>query len=111
MVKRNLLKRVASYFLKQQDDWKVKALIEEHTTIEHIVTHSEHEALLLEAQLIKQYQPKYNVLLKSGNPFLYLLFTHEPEKDLPQFLVVRTKSRHGTYFGPFIHKRDARSSL
>lgn len=104
---KSLKKRVASYFFKQHEDWKVKALIEEHATIEHIVAYNEQEALLLEAQLIKQYQPKFNVLLKSGNPFLYILFTSE---ELPQFLLVRNKKIKGTYFGPFIQKRDARAA-
>lgn len=104
---KSIKKRVASYFLAQNNDWKVKALIEEHVVIEHIVTHTEHEALLLEAQLIKQYQPKYNVLLKSGNPFLYLLFTNE---ETAQFKIVRTKKEKGTYFGPFIQKSDARAA-
>jgi len=104
---KSLKKRVASYFVKQYEDWKVKALIEEHAAIEHIVAYNEQEALLLEAQLIKQYQPKYNVLLKSGNPFLYILFTQE---EIPQFLLVRTKKIKGSYFGPFIQKRDARAA-
>lgn len=100
---KSIRKRVATYFKKQQEDWKINALLEEHATIEHIVTHNEHEALLLEAQLIKEYQPKYNVLLKSGNPFLYLLFTAEPSLE-----IVRTKKTKGSYYGPFIHKQDAR---
>ena len=102
---KNLRKRVSSYFNKQATDWKVHALIQEHATIEHIVTHGEVEALLLEVQMIQQYQPKYNALLKSGDPFLYLLFTSADPRELK---IVRTKRERGTYFGPFIHKTDAR---
>lgn len=104
---KDLKKRVASYFKTQQTDWKVKALIEEHAYLEHIVTHTEPEALLLEAQLIRDNKPKYNVLLKSGQPFVYLLFTKE---EYPQLLLVRNKKQKGTYFGPFLHKRQARSA-
>ncbi len=102
---KDIKKRVGSYFRKQTDDWKIDALIKEHALIEHIVTHNELEALLLEAQLIKKYQPKYNILLKSGNPFIYLLFTDTEPKLLK---IVRVKKEKGSYFGPFIHKKDAR---
>ena len=60
----NLQSRVGSYFTNYAKDWKVKALIDEHVTINHILTNTEHDALVLEAQLIQEYQPKYNRLLK-----------------------------------------------
>jgi excinuclease ABC subunit C len=103
---KSLKKRVASYFQNYEKDWKIKALIDEHTSIDHIITKSEPEALILEAQLIKQHQPKFNVLLKSGQPFVYLLFTTE---NLPKLEFVRNKKKKGTYFGPFLHKQQARS--
>lgn len=102
---KDIKKRVGSYFRKQVSDWKIDALIKEHATIEHIVTTNELEALLLEAQLIKKYQPKYNILLKSGNPFIYLLFTETEPRLLK---IVRIRKEKGEYFGPFIHKTDAR---
>ena len=103
-----LKKRIASYFQKQKTDWKVNALLSETTEIDYIITQSETEALLLEADLVKKYQPKFNVLLKSGQPFLYLLVTEDP---LPALKLVRTKTAKGRYFGPFIHKQQARSVL
>ncbi len=102
---KDIKRRTGSYFRKQNSDWKIDALIKEHASIEYIVTHNELEALLLEAQLIKKYQPKYNVLLKSGNPFIYLLFTDAEPKVLK---IARVKKEKGSYFGPFIHKKDAR---
>ncbi len=102
-----LYKRVSSYFSKQNTDWKVQELIKEHTSIDYIITKSEIEALLLEVQLIQKYKPKYNVLLKSGNPFVYLLIT---EQDLPVLKIVRTKKEKGYYFGPFLQKQKARST-
>lgn len=102
---KDIKRRVGSYFRKQSQDWKIDALIKEHTFIEHIVTQNELEALLLEAQLVKKYQPKYNVLLKSGNPFVYLLFTETEPKILK---IVRIKKEKGSYFGPFTKKQDAR---
>jgi excinuclease ABC subunit C len=74
---KSLKKRVASYFQNQDKDWKIGALIEDHATVEYIITPTEIEASLLEAELIKKYQPKYNVLLKSGQPFIYILFTQQ----------------------------------
>lgn len=110
---KQLRKRVQSYFVNQKTDWKIAELIKEHASIAHIVTHNETEALLLEAQLIRDYKPKFNVLLKSGQPFVYLLFTEIKGaitlKNLPQLEVVRNKKKKGIYFGPFLHKTDARS--
>lgn len=105
---KHLRKRVQSYFVNQKTDWKIAELIQEHATIAHIVTHNETEALLLEAQLIRDYKPKFNVLLKSGQPFVYLLFTQSKE-GRSELEVVRNKRKKGTYFGPFLHKTDARS--
>lgn len=97
--------RVRSYFNGKQADWKIEGLAQEAADVVVIQTKNEAEALLLEAQLVKQYQPKYNVLLKSGQPFIYLLFT---EEILPQLKLVRNKKEKGTYIGPFMHKTDAR---
>lgn len=105
---KSIKKRVSSYFQKKDDDWKIKSLLQEYATIEHIVTQSESEALLLEAQLVRDHQPKFNVLLKSGQPFVYLLFTN-PKKVLPTLEIVRNKNKKGTYFGPFMYKKQARA--
>lgn len=102
---KSLRSRLRSYFSPKNHDWKVQDLLKEYKTVEHIVTKSELEALLLEGKLIKEYQPKFNILLKEGNPFLYLLITNE---ELPNLQVVRVKNKKGTYFGPLLHKKDAR---
>lgn len=102
---KNLYKRVSSYFKNAQDDWKVNELVKEYKTIEHILTKNEIEALLLEAQLIKKFKPKYNVLLKSGTPFIYILITSQ---EIPQIKLVNSKKNKGTYFGPFLYKQKAR---
>lgn len=104
----SLRQRVASYFHNKGKDWKVDSLLAEHSYIEHIVTGTEMEASLLEAHLIRLYQPKYNVLLKTGQPFVYILFTHE---QLPQMKYVRNKKEKGTYYGPFLQKRPARAAF
>jgi len=102
----SLKQRVSSYFQKQTTDWKIASLIKEHDSIDHILTSTEIEASLLEAELIKSNQPKYNVLLKGGQPFVYILFTNQA---IPIIKLVRNKKLRGTYFGPFLHKQQARS--
>lgn len=102
---KSLFNRVNSYFQKTYD-WKIMALVEEYADIDYILTKNETEALLLEAQMVGEHKPKYNVLLTEGQPFLYLFFSTNSE--LPTLEVVRNKSKKGTYFGPFLHKRQAR---
>jgi len=102
-----LFKRVSSYFQKQTSDWKVHTLMSEYADVDYILTKNETEALLLEAQLVGQHKPKFNVLLTSGNPFLYILFTNS---EPTQVKLVRNKKEKGTYFGPFVHKTAARSA-
>ncbi|MCX5924290.1 MAG: GIY-YIG nuclease family protein [Candidatus Dependentiae bacterium] len=100
---KNIADRIASYF-NQPDDFKTSLLLGEATTLETIPTSSEVEALYLEAELIKKYQPKFNKLLKEGNPFIYLFFSQE---KIPTLSIVRTKDEKGTYIGPFLTKKAA----
>jgi len=102
----SLKQRVRSYF-QENKDLKASLLMEEHCEVEHIVTPSETEAALLEAELVKKYQPRYNVLLKDGQPFVYILFTKD---DPSRIAIVRNKKRKGEYFGPFLYKQQARSA-
>ena len=104
---KSLKKRIASYFINQNNDWKVSELIKNYESIDYIVTKTEFEALLLEAQLIGQYKPKYNVLLKYNNPFVYILFDCNEPYDIA---LVRHKTKKAglVFFGPFVQKNDAR---
>ncbi len=104
----SLKKRVSNYFQKQSTDWKVDALMKEAESIDYIQTNTEVEALLLEAQLIQEYKPKFNVLLTTGQPFVYLHVSQDP---LPKLELTRNEKKSGIYFGPFIHKQDARKTL
>ncbi|MEX0849577.1 MAG: GIY-YIG nuclease family protein [Candidatus Dependentiae bacterium] len=102
---KSLKNRVRSYFAKNSD-WKVQALLQEAHNIDFVLTNTEIEAMLLEAQLIGEHKPKFNVLLKSGQPFVYLMFS---KQELPELKIVRNKKEKGIFFGPFLHKRQARS--
>ena len=100
-----LRERVRSYF-HNDSDWKVHELLREHTGISYIVTHNDIEASILEAQLIQEYQPRYNVLLRSGDPFLYIVFLYDRETPCMQLVRRVPETKH--YFGPFIKRRHAR---
>jgi excinuclease ABC subunit C len=102
---KNLHLRVNSYFQKYASDWKIKQLIDEYADIDYILTPTETESLLLEAELVQKHKPKFNVLLKEGQPFLYILFTPNETIEL-----VRNKKKKGTYFGPFLQKTPARKT-
>jgi excinuclease ABC subunit C len=102
---KNLHLRVNSYFKKYATDWKIKQLIDEYADVDYILTPTETESLLLEAELVQKHKPKFNVLLKEGQPFLYILFTPDEKIEL-----VRNKKQKGTYFGPFLQKTPARKT-
>jgi excinuclease ABC subunit C len=109
---KSLKKRVSSYFQDRHDTWKTDNLLKEYADIDYIATSNEIEALLLEAQLIHDYQPKYNVLLKDGQPFLYILFTGLNEsKGTSSMELVRNKKKKGVYVGPFMHKIPTRRAF
>jgi excinuclease ABC subunit C len=105
---KNLKKRIVTYFRSTYQDWKHASLMRDYADLEYIITNTEDECLLLEAELIQRYQPKYNMLFKEGQPFVYIVFSKD---ELPRAAIVRTKKAKGTYFGPFLHKTDARRVL
>lgn len=105
---KSIKKRVRSYFQKKDRDWKIQSLLDEYFSIDYILTTNETEALLLEAQLIREHKPKYNVLLTSGQPFVYIVVTKPEKYELPVLALVRNKKQPGSYVGPFLHKRQAR---
>lgn len=108
---KNLKKRVSSYFHKTQDRVKVAVLVSKIEKMEYIITDSEVEALILEAHLIKEHKPKYNILLKDDKKYPYFLITDE---DYPRITVVRKKNINqdkGRYYGPYTNSRAMYSTL
>lgn len=96
---KNLKKRVSSYFNKTSDSLKTNALVKQICDLKYIVVGSENEALLLENNLIKQYQPRYNVLLKDGKSYPSICITKEM---FPRVFKTRNIVRDGSeYFGPY----------
>jgi len=96
---KELKKRLASYFRKDVGSKKTKALVQQISAIDVTVTHTEGEALILENNYIKKYQPKYNILLRDDKSYPYLLITDHKH---PKLGVHRGgKKIKGEYFGPF----------
>jgi excinuclease ABC subunit C len=96
---KNLRKRVTSYFSKVHDNRKTAILVKNIATIKHIVVDSEEDALLLENNLIKKYQPRYNVLLKDDKSFPWICVKNE---RFPRVFFTRNVIRDGSiYFGPY----------
>lgn len=96
---KNLKKRVNSYFNKQHDSVKTRVLVTKIVDIHYIVVKTEEDALHLENSLIKQLQPRYNVLLKDDKSYPWICITNEP---FPRIFQTRNVIRNGsTYFGPY----------
>lgn len=100
---RNLKNRVGSYFSHYDDkSAKIKMLVRHIHDFRVTVVETEVDALLLENSLIKQYQPRYNSMLKDDKSYPYLCVTDE---DYPQLLFVRNKKNKGQYFGPYPNQK------
>lgn len=97
---KDLRKRVSSYFsLSIKHSYRIQKLVENISDIAYTVTHSEVEALLLENNLIKNHQPRYNILLKDGKTYPYICIKQE---RFPRIFSTRQKQDDGSlYFGPY----------
>jgi excinuclease ABC subunit C len=103
---KDLKKRVSSYFLKNRD-LKTSMLVNHIADIEYIITTNEYEALILENNLIKKWNPKYNISLKDGKTFPVIRITNE---DFPRVFRTRRIVKDGSkYYGPYadVRKLDA----
>ncbi len=96
---KNLKKRVLSYFSKNHDNYKTSVLVKKIVSIKHIVVPTENDALLLENNLIKKLQPRYNILLKDDKSYPWICIKKEP---FPRVFHTRKMIKDGSeYFGPY----------
>lgn len=96
---KNLRRRVNSYFQKDQPSSKTRQLVANIADIRYVVVESEQDAFLLENNLIKQYQPRYNILLKDGKSYPSICITRE---EFPRIFKTRTIQKGlGEYYGPY----------
>lgn len=98
---KNLKNRVSSYFHKEVDRYKTKVLVSKIWDITYTVVNTEEDALLLENNLIKKYQPKYNILLKDGKTYPSICITKELYPRIFKTRVINKK--FGTFYGPYSH--------
>lgn len=98
---KKLKSRVSSYFHTEVDRFKTKVLVSKIFDISYTVVNTEEDALLLENELIKKYNPRYNVLLKDGKTYPSICITNEL---FPRIFKTRTiNKKWGTYYGPYSH--------
>ena len=98
---KRLKSRVSSYFHTEVDRFKTKILVSKIWDISYTIVNSEEDALLLENELIKKYNPRYNVLLKDDKIYPSICITNE---YIPRIIKTRTiNKKWGTYFGPYAH--------
>lgn len=106
---KNLKKRVSSYFLKAERPYRIQRMLQQTERVEVTIVDTEQDALLLENNLIKQFQPKYNVLLRDDKTYPYIVIKKE---DFPRIFFTRKQVRDGSkYLGPYTSINDARQIL
>ncbi len=106
---KNLKKRVSSYFTKTHQQGKLRLLVRKISDIKFIVTDTEFDALLLENNLIKRYQPRYNILLKDDKSFPWISIKSE---HFPRIITTRhTVDKKAEYFGPYASVRMMKTLL
>jgi excinuclease ABC subunit C len=107
---KNLRKRVANYTVPQRQSMRIRRMIAQVRSMEFVTTHTEAEALLLEANLIKRLTPRYNILLRDDKSFPYILVTSD--HAFPRVVKYRgARTRQGEYFGPFASAGAVNESL
>ena len=100
---KNLKKRVSSYFTLKHEIAKTRLLVKKIVLIKHIVVPTESDALLLENNLIKKYQPRYNILLKDDKTFPWICIKKE---RFPRVFLTRRLIKDGSeYYGPYTNKK------
>ncbi len=106
---KNLKRRVSSYFNRTHESMRTNLLVRAIADMTYIVVPTEGDALNLESSMIKEYQPRYNVLLKDDKSYPWIVVTNEP---YPRVFLTRTVVKDGSkYFGPYTDVGAARAVL
>ena len=106
---KNLKKRVSSYFTKTHEYGKTRVMVKKITEIKHIVVETETDALLLENNLIKKHQPRYNVMLKDDKSYPWICIKNE---RFPRVFSTRRVIKDGSeYFGPYTSMKTVKTLL
>ena len=106
---KNLKNRVLSYFNKSQIGYKTRMMVSKIVRLETTVVNSEYDALLLENNLIKEYQPFYNILLKDDKSYPWICIKKEP---FPRIFLTRNVIKDGSeYYGPYAKVKQAKTLI
>ena len=106
---KNLKSRVSSYFVNKDHSFRIQIMVKKIHNIEYSIVPTEKDALLLENALIKEHQPKYNILLKDDKSFPYIKILNEP---FPRIFFTRKYEQDGAeYYGPYTSVNQVRSIL
>lgn len=105
---KRLKRRVSSYFNRHHDITRTNLLVRSIVDMRFIVVHSEEDALHLESAMIKEYQPRYNVLLKDDKSYPWIAVTKE---EFPRVFMTRDRNLDARYFGPYSNQQSARVVL
>ena len=106
---KNLKKRVGSYFTKSHENAKTRILVQKIVSIKHIVVTTETDALLLENNLIKKFQPRYNIMLKDDKTYPWICIKKE---RFPRIFMTRRVIKDGSeYYGPYTNVRTVKVLL
>ena len=105
---KNLYNRVKSYFREKLDRPKTQILMSHFHSLEYILTNSEKEVLILEANLIKKHRPRYNIQLKDDKRYPYVKITDE---KFPRIVITRNITKNGVYYGPFTDVGSVKSTV
>ena len=98
---KSLRNRISSYFNKSNNDTKSKVMVSHAYDIDYLIVSDEVQAIITEANMIKEYKPRYNIVLKDDKTFPYIIITNEP---YPKVEIIRKKNLHkdgNIYFGPY----------
>lgn len=105
---KRLKRRVSSYFNRRHDSTRTNLLVRNIVDMRFIVVPTEEDALHLENAMIKEYQPRYNVLLKDDKSYPWIVVTKEP---FPRVFMTRERGIEGTFYGPYSNQQSARLVL
>lgn len=105
---KRLKRRVSSYFNRRHDSVRTNLLVRNIVDMRFIVVHTEEDALHLENAMIKEYQPRYNVLLKDDKSYPWIVVTKEL---FPRVFMTRTRTEAGKYYGPYSNVQSAKTVL
>ncbi len=105
---KRLKRRVSSYFNRRHDSVRTNLLVRNIVDLRFIVVATEQDALQLESAMIKEYQPRYNVLLKDDKSYPWIVITKEP---FPRVFMTREKGLQAKYYGPYANQQSAKVVL